>query len=179
MDDAALMRGFEGVRDLLRNRQHLIEGKRSVGNALGERRAFDQLQHQRPDAVGFFQAVDRPNVRMIQRGEDLRFPLKAREGIRIIGKGIGKDLDRDVTLQFRIPRAIDFPPAARPKGGEDFVRAETRRTAGLYAPGGSETGITPRRRSVDPPQSRSMSCHVPWTIPSSGFGRFPANASHI
>ena len=124
MDDAALMRRFEGVRDLRRNRQRLVEGKRSVGDTLGERPAFDQLQYQRPHAVGFFETVDRADVRMIQRREDLCFPLKTRETIGIIGEEVGKDLDRDVTLQLRVSRAIDLPHAAGPKGGEDFVRAE-------------------------------------------------------
>ena len=61
---------------------------------------------------------------MIERGEDLRFALEAREAIGIVGEGLGQDLDRDVAIELRIARAIDLAHAAGPKGREDFVRAE-------------------------------------------------------
>ena len=36
----------------------------------------------------------------------------------------GQDLDRDLAIQFRIARAIDFAHASGAQSGEDFVRAE-------------------------------------------------------
>jgi hypothetical protein len=38
----------------------------SLSDTFGERRAFDQLQHERPEPVGIFQTVDSPNMRVIQ-----------------------------------------------------------------------------------------------------------------
>ena len=54
------------------------------GDPLRERRPLDQLQHQRADAVRLFEAVDRRDVRMIQRREHLRLALEAGEAIGIV-----------------------------------------------------------------------------------------------
>ncbi len=58
-------------------------GTGPVRDAIGERRSVDQLQHERLQRLRFFEAVDRGDVRMIQRRQDLRFPLEAREPIGI------------------------------------------------------------------------------------------------
>jgi hypothetical protein len=47
MDDAVLVRRFERVRDLARDRERLVNGNPSAGDALGERRSFDQFQRER------------------------------------------------------------------------------------------------------------------------------------
>ena len=79
MDDAALVRRFEGERNLSGNRQRVGERQRPLSDPIGERRAFDQLQHERVcrRAAKFrrrcvLDAVDRGDVRMIQRSERLR-----------------------------------------------------------------------------------------------------------
>ena len=46
MDDALLVRGFERVGDLPRDRERLVCRHRLAGNALGERLALDQLHHE-------------------------------------------------------------------------------------------------------------------------------------
>jgi hypothetical protein len=47
MDDALLMRGFERLRDLLRDRQRLVEWNRATRDALRQILAFDEFHHQR------------------------------------------------------------------------------------------------------------------------------------
>ena len=47
VDDPLLVRRFERLRDLLRDRQRLVDGNRPVRDAIGERRSLDQLQHER------------------------------------------------------------------------------------------------------------------------------------
>ena len=66
MDDALLVRGFQGFGDLLGYRQSLVNGDRPLLDALGQRRPFDQLKDQRPLPFGFFQPVDVPDVGMVQ-----------------------------------------------------------------------------------------------------------------
>jgi hypothetical protein len=66
------------------------------------------------------------DVRMIERGQDLRFALEAREAIGIVDERVRQDFDRDVAIERRIARPIDLPHAAGPKGGEDLVRTEAR-----------------------------------------------------
>ena len=86
MDDALLVRGVERVRDLPRDRQRLVERQRPLRHAIGERLAFDQFQHQRVDAVAVFDAVNRGDVRMVQRGEQPGLALEAGETV-----GIGRE----------------------------------------------------------------------------------------
>ena len=60
MDDAFLVRRVERVGDLARDRERL--GDRQIGprcDAIGERLALDQLQHECRAAVDVFEAVDR------------------------------------------------------------------------------------------------------------------------
>ncbi len=88
MDDPLLMRRFEGFRDLLGNRQRLIDGNRPLLDAIRQRRSFDQFKNERLLAFRFFQPVDVPDVRMVQRGQDFGFPFKPSEAIRIIREGL-------------------------------------------------------------------------------------------
>jgi hypothetical protein len=41
---------------------------------------------------------------MIQRGQRLRFALKAREPVRVLRKGLGQDFDRDGPAQLGVGR---------------------------------------------------------------------------
>ena len=56
---------------------------RPARDPLGERLALDEFQHQPAHAVGFFDAVDRADVRVIQRGEHARLALEARAPLRV------------------------------------------------------------------------------------------------
>ena len=59
-------------------------GNGAALEAIGERLAFDQFEHQRADAIRFFQPVDRADVRVIERRERPRF---AREAGAALGVG--------------------------------------------------------------------------------------------
>ena len=126
MDDARLVCGFERFRDLPCNRQRFIEWERALGDSIGQRRAFHQLQHQRMHATGVFEAVDTADVRMIQRGQRFRFALEPRDPLGIGDEQLRQDLDRDFALKLRVPRAINLPHPPGAKRREDFVRAEAR-----------------------------------------------------
>ena len=62
-----------------------------------------------------FQAVDRRDVRMIQRGQQLRLAVEARHPLGVVREALGHDLERDVAPELRIPRAIHFAHPARAK----------------------------------------------------------------
>ena len=72
------------------------------------------------------EAINRPDVRMIQRGEHLRFTLETGKAIGIPCKGVRQHLQRDLTIQLRVARAIHLAHAAGSKGGKDLVRAKSR-----------------------------------------------------
>ena len=101
------------------------------GDPLRQVVALDQLHHEGGHAVGFFQPVDRGDVRMIQRGEHFRFALESREPIASAATTAGRTLDRDLALQLRVGRAIDLAHAARADLRGDFVGP--RRVPGVSA----------------------------------------------
>ena len=65
------------VGDLERDAHRLFEGQRAALQPLGERLALDQLQHQVGRAVDQLEAVDRGDVRVVERGQQSRLALEA------------------------------------------------------------------------------------------------------
>jgi hypothetical protein len=49
------------------------------------------------------QTVDGGDVRMLQRGEGLRFALEARDPFGISRERLGQHLDRDIAIELRAP----------------------------------------------------------------------------
>ena len=80
MDDAFAVSRLESLGELTCDLQRLGTRNRSSRKAIGERRAFDQLEDQCEPAVDLFDAVDCGNVGMIERGEQARFAFEARAG---------------------------------------------------------------------------------------------------
>jgi hypothetical protein len=74
--------------------------------------------------ICFFQAVDLRDVGAIERRQRLRLAREARQPLRIGGKRLWQDLDRDVAIQPRVARPIDLAHATSADWGEDLVRAE-------------------------------------------------------
>lgn len=61
---------------------------------------------------------------MIERGERLRLAFQARDTIRVGGKDVGQDLDRDVTMELDVSAAVDLAHASGTKQGCDLVGTE-------------------------------------------------------
>jgi hypothetical protein len=59
VNDAAQVSFFERGRNLVGNRARLVDGDRALCDSVGKRRAFNELQHQRSDIVGFSQKMQR------------------------------------------------------------------------------------------------------------------------
>jgi hypothetical protein len=78
----------------------------------GERRPIDQLHHERLNPIRLLEAVDDRDVRVIQCSERFGFTLETREPLRIMREGLGQDLDRNGTIEFRIARTVDLTHTA-------------------------------------------------------------------
>ncbi len=78
----------------------------------------------RPRPLGFLDAVDGGDVRMVETGENLGFSLEPRQPVRISGKRLGQDLQRDITVELRIRGTPHFPHPAFAEFGGDFVMPE-------------------------------------------------------
>ena len=91
-----------------------------------QRLALDQLQDDRRLAVGFVEAVDRGDIGVVQRREQLRLALESRDAIRVGHESVGEDLDRDVATELGVARAIDLAHPAGAEWRDDFIRPEAR-----------------------------------------------------
>ena len=93
--------------------------------------------------VSSLEAVDDRDVRMIQRGQRLRFTLEPSEALIVLRERFGQNLDRNLSPQVHIARAIlvahaafadergNFVPANPSAGGQRHCRdCERKRTSG-------------------------------------------------
>jgi hypothetical protein len=119
-------RGLQRVRDLPRDRERLVHRQRPGSNSLRKRFPLDELEHQRLEVACLLEPVDRRDVRMVQGREDLRLALEPRQPLRVFGHCLGQDLDRDVSPELAVARAIHLPHPAGPQRSENFVRPEFR-----------------------------------------------------
>ena len=120
MDDAGLVRRFQSVRELRGDGEHLVGRHRSPGDARFQRRTLDQLQHQRPHAAVFLDAVDLCDVRVVERGQQLGLPLEPGQPIGIGGEDVPEQLEGDVAVQPRVAGAIHFAHPARAEDAGDL-----------------------------------------------------------
>ena len=105
--------------------QGFVEGNRPALEPLGQVLAGDELEHEERLAVRLVEAVDRGDVRVVERGEQVRLAPEAREAL-FVPRELGRQhLDRDLAVELGVARAEHFahPPGA--EGGGDLVGPET------------------------------------------------------
>jgi hypothetical protein len=61
-----------------------------VAEAIGQRWSLHELEHQRLNAIGLLEAIDRADVRMIKRSKNARFAIESREAVRIARERRGR-----------------------------------------------------------------------------------------
>ena len=66
MDDAFVVSGLEGVRDLSCHRERIRNHNRAAVQAIRQGLAFDKLEYKSSHPVALFKAVDRADVRVIE-----------------------------------------------------------------------------------------------------------------
>ena len=109
-------------------------GTRSALQPLGEVFAFHELQRERENAVGFLEAVDGGDVRVIERREQLGLAPEAGHALRVLRKRRRKHLDRDVAPELRVPRAEHLAHPAGADGAGDLVRTQPRSGSRRHPP---------------------------------------------
>ena len=95
-----------------------------AGEPLGERVAFDELEHERAHVHRLLDAVDGADVGMIEGGQQPRFPCEAREAVRIGRERSRHDLDGDVAPQSVVVGAVHLAHAAGAQPPRDPVGTE-------------------------------------------------------
>ena len=81
MNDAFRMRGIESVRNFDGHVEALVDFRRVIADQLLQRCPFQKLHGQECFPVCFANAVDRADVRVIQRRSGLRFSLEAGQSL--------------------------------------------------------------------------------------------------
>jgi hypothetical protein len=113
VDDALFVRRFERLGNLSRDGEHLGDRHRSARDAVRERLALDQLEHECAEVVSgvslsFFDAVNRCDVGMIQRRQHARLTLKARDAVSVGRERGRQNLDRDLAPEPAVMGAVDL-----------------------------------------------------------------------
>ena len=124
MDHPGLVGGLQRLGNLLRNRQRFIDGDRALGDPVGERRPLDEFEHQCPSVISLFDAVDLRDVGVVEAGEDLRFPLEPGKAIRVLGEGVGEDLQRHLAVELGVSRLPDLAHATLAEQSGDVVMSD-------------------------------------------------------
>ena len=124
MNDSLLVCRFQRLGNLSRNRQRLIDGHRTVRDAIGQRRPLDELHHECLAAVNFLQAVEVRDVGMIQGGKDLSLSLEPGQALRVRAERILQHLQRVVPLEQGVARAPYPAHSPFAKEGSDFVQTD-------------------------------------------------------
>ena len=76
--------------------------------------------------VRLLQAVDRGNVRVIERRENFCLALKSSQALFIFGELVRQDLDRHIPAELSIACTINVSHPAFANGLEDLVVVEFR-----------------------------------------------------
>ena len=94
MDDPTFMGGIQGIGNLDAERQHHVDFKRLASDAMFQCYAIEIFHGDKRLSVLIVDLVDRADVRMVQSGSRLRFPLKTAERLCILRDFIRQELER-------------------------------------------------------------------------------------
>src|SRR5262245_40549028 len=118
MNDSLFMCRFECLGDLLGNWQRLVHRNWASRNPICKRLAFDTLHDERLHTIRLLQTVDVGNVRMIERGEHLRFSPESSESVGIRCEGTRQYLQGVVSIERSVMCSPDLAhPAFANQGG--------------------------------------------------------------
>src|SRR5262245_34128607 len=114
MDDAGLMCGAKRLEHLPRNLEIALDGKRA-------REPVPQCFsiHQLRDEVVGADIVDGADVGMIQHGD------RANLAVESFAEALGRDLDRDLSMEPGIESPVDLAHAAGTQETENLVRTQS------------------------------------------------------
>jgi hypothetical protein len=125
MDNALSMRRFERCRDCGRTPQRFAQEHRPSEQALLQRLAFDELEHQNRSVVEFENIEEGADVRMADLREQPPFALESRETIGVADESPPQHLERNVSPQPCIAGAIDLAHGAITEQTDNLIRSES------------------------------------------------------
>ena len=108
--------------------------------------------------TGLADFIDGANVRVIERCGGARFAEEPCASFGFEGQLAREHLQRDISSELRIARAIHLTHAASANEGNDFIRAEMRAGRERHV---CEEGILRTRRSRSKSEGSDRGCRAP------------------
>ena len=113
MDDAARMRMNEGARDLFCEENTLLPRQAALLLKIFlEGHALDELHHDIIRAVLVSDVIDRNDIVMAELGDSTGLDGKALADVGVLGELLLEDLDRHISSEYGIARAVNYRHAA-------------------------------------------------------------------
>ena len=123
---AALVRGVERRGDRGRHALHAVQVELALVDDVAQVRAGHEAHRQVEHAVVFAAAVDRDDVRVLQRGRQPRLGLEAGHRVGVLGVLRRDDLQRHGAVELGVGRLVDDPHPAAVEHPLDRVARELR-----------------------------------------------------
>ncbi len=121
MDDALRVCGVERVGNLDAQIEHCFDLQRLARDAVPECLSLQQFHGDEGSPIGLVDLVDRADVRVVQRGHGFGFPLKAAESLCVMGKLVGKELQRGVATELEVFSLVHHTHTPTPNLAQDAV----------------------------------------------------------
>ena len=112
MHDAARVSRDQRARDLNRESDRFTNRHHTAVEPPPQRLTVNELADDERPAVEIAEIVDHQNVRMVQRGRGASLRVEPAQTIGIRGGFRRQQLQRDVTIQLRVVRLVDFAHGA-------------------------------------------------------------------
>ena len=124
MDDAFFVSGLDTASHLLEERKRLFERERSLCDPLSQSLALDELHHEKRCAALVLEPVQRRDVRVIQRRENVSLALEALKALLVLSHMARQYFDRNVPAELGVMGAEYFTHTAFADLLQDAVVAE-------------------------------------------------------
>src|SRR5664279_3495845 len=106
------MGSVKAVGDFDRQRQEAVRLEGSPGNEVLKTLTFKKLHGYEGSAIRHANLINSADVGVIQCGSSLRFPLKARQSVRIMRRLVRQKLQRDKATEGQVFGLVDNPHPA-------------------------------------------------------------------
>jgi len=126
VNDPLRVRGRESFCDGDRNLDRLLPWGHRTREPAPKGLALEQLHDRVRGTTVVPEIVNCQDVGVVERRNSFGFTLEAGNSISIAYEMLRKNLDRHVSLEAPMPRAIHFAHTASTEGRQDFVRPELR-----------------------------------------------------
>jgi hypothetical protein len=124
VNHAVSVRRRQTVDDLQRELEHALYRQLRPVDHAAQRGTGEQLHHDEGPARVLVDCMDRGEIRVVQRREQVCFACEASRVVGVAHNDLRKHFDGYLALELRIERAINLPHAARANPRDDLVGSE-------------------------------------------------------